>query len=95
MRSKDKYVVHYRNLKLYQSLGLRVTKIHRVLNVQQSPWLGPYIEFNTKKCIEARSKFEQNFFKLMNNSVCDKTMENLKGNMSILNLFIVKRDCKI
>ena len=74
LRDKVKYVVHYRNLKLYLQLGLVVTKVHRVLAFNQSPWLMSYIDFNTRQCsLAGNCSFLKDFFKLMNNSVFDKT----------------------
>ena len=72
---KVKYVVHYRNLKLYLQLDLVVTKVHRVLTFKQSPCLEAYIDFN----IRQRSMAGGSFLKvLMNYSVFGKTQENLR-----------------
>ena len=79
---KEKYVVHYKNLKLYLRLGLRLKKIHRVLEFNQSQWLKQYIEFNTQKRIEAEKNGDKDgkaLCKSMNNAVYGKTMKNLRN----------------
>ena len=67
--NKTNYVLHYRDLQLYLYLGMKLTKIHRVLKLKQSDWMKKYIDFNTEKGTNAANSFEKDFFKLMTNSV--------------------------
>ena len=72
LNDKTDYICHYRNLKFYLKHGMKLKKIHRILQFDQSPWLEPYIKFNTKLRSEANNKFEEEFAKLMNNSFFGK-----------------------
>ena len=76
--NKTSYVVHYKNVQLYLSLGIKLTKIHRMLKFRQPGWMKKYINFNTEKSKNADNSFEKSFSKLMINSVYGKTMENLR-----------------
>ena len=85
--NKTNYVVHYKNLQLYLALGMKLTKIHRVIRFKQSDWMKKYIDFKTEKRTNAANSFEKNFFILMINSFYGKTMENLRkrANVRLLN----------
>ena len=83
LMSKKNYVVHYRNLKYYLSQGLILEKVHRILEFKQSAWMKLYIDFNTQKRKEATNETDKNLFKLLNNAVYGKTMENMRKRIKI------------
>ena len=83
LSNKSIYTVHYITLKLYVSLGMEVKKVHRVLKFKQTKWLKPYMELNTAKRKESRNKFEESFFKLMNNSCYGKTLESKRNRLTV------------
>lgn len=83
LSDKTNYIVHYKTLQTYLELGLEVTKVHRVLSFHEEAWAKPYVTFNIEKRKLSQTKFEQDMFKLMNNSFFGKTMENVRKRKDI------------
>jgi len=83
MNDNKKYVLHYKNFKQYLDLGLKLKKVHRGIAFSENAWVKPYIELNTNLRSKAQNEFEKDFFKLMNNSVFEKTMENIRNRVNI------------
>ena len=83
LMNKKNYVVHYRDLKYYLSQGLILKKVHKILEFKQSAWMKPNIDFDTQKRKEATNEADKNLFKLLNNAVYGKTMENMRKRIKI------------
>ena len=83
LHNMKKYVVHINSLKQALNHGLKLKKIHRIIEFNQEAWLKPYIDMNTELRKLARNDFEKDLFKLMNNSVFGKTMENIRKHRNI------------
>ena len=83
LEDKKDYVVHYENLKFYLKQGMKLKRVKRALEFEQECWMEPYIRMNTEFRKQAKNDFEKNFYKLMNNSVFGKTMENLRNRVDI------------
>ena len=82
-KPRTNYVVHYRTLRQCLELGMRLTAVHRGISFYQSPWMEPYIRKNTELRKTAANNFEKDFFKLMNNSVFGKTIENIRKRQNV------------
>ena len=83
LRDKKSNVIHIQALNQVLQHGLRLDRIHRAIDFDQSPWLKTYMDFNTQLRTAATNDFVKDFFKLMNNSVFGKMMENIKKHRNI------------
>ena len=101
LTNKYNYMMHYRMFKFYTNLGMKVTKIHTIYRFKQSLWLEKYINHNTQKRTKAKTNFEKDLYKLMNNAFFGKTIENVRERVNIQILphtnidQIIKRQSKL
>ena len=84
---KKNYKVYYKNLEYYLKLGLKVTKVHRILTFDEKPFLKEYIDLNTELRKQSKKDLEKDLFKLMNNAIFGKSMENVlnRSNIKLIN----------
>ena len=80
---KENYVIHWRLLQIYLQLGVQITKVHRGVKFSQASIFKQYIDVNTKLRSECKTELEKNYYKLLNNSLYGKTVENLKKRMNL------------
>ena len=81
--NKKKYVVYIKSLKQSLNYGLKLKKVHRIIEFNQKAWLKPYIDTNTELTKLAKDDFEKDLLKIMNNAVFGKTVENIRKHRDI------------
>ena len=83
LKDKIKYVVYYRNLQYYLSLGMKLVKIHRILSFKQSDWLRKYVDFNTGKRRESSDEFNEGLYKLLKNCIYGKSIDKQRKKINV------------
>jgi hypothetical protein len=83
LMTKDKYILHYKNLKFYMEQGLVLETIHRGMKFKQTKWLKPYIDFNSSMRAQATDEFSKSFWKLLCNSLYGKCLQNPRSYRTI------------
>ena len=83
LQNKKRYVVHIKSLKQALNHGLKLKNIYRIIEFNQKAWLKRYIDMNRELRKLAKDDFEKDLFKLMNNAVFGKTMENIRKHRDI------------
>ena len=81
--NKQRYFLHYRDLKFSMRHGIRILNVDTVFKLKQSYWLANYIKYNTEQRKKAKTEFEKHFYKLMNNSFYGKTIENIRKRLNL------------
>jgi hypothetical protein len=84
LNHKKNYIAHYRTLQKYIEMGVKVTRVERVLSFSQAAWMKPFIDFNTSMRNQAKNEFEKNFWKLLSNSAFGKTIENKRKRQNVI-----------
>ena len=95
LQDKENYPVHILALKQALNHGLKLSKVHRVIEFTQDDWLKLYIDMNTELRTKAENDFKKDFYKLIKNSVFGKTMENVRNHRDIKIVTTDKRRSKL
>ena len=83
MQNKKNYVIDIVALKQALNHGLKLIKVHKIIQFDQEAWLMPYIDMNTRLRKDVKNDFEKDFPKLMSNAVFEKTIENIRKHRNI------------